>query len=173
MEYSSDLQVAHSTLLEISCRSSFVILTMFLDWLMIYIKYNVNQILPILTNVANLVSVNGSCLGGGGAGGRVAIYYRNDKFTGTILSYGGLGYECGGAGTVLTKDTVANTTKLVVDNNNRCLPIEPNVDWNTLSDVNRGQNSFLTWLFDQDNTGHSHQFEVSVWSYEETKIKHK
>ena len=105
--------------------------------------------------------MNDSCLGGGGAGGRVAIYYRTDKFTGTILSYGGLGYECGGAGTVLTKDTVANSTKLVVDNNNICLPIEPNVDWNTLSDFNRGQNSFLTWLYDQDNTGHKHEFEVS------------
>ena len=132
-----------------------------MDWLIIYIKNNVNRFLPILTNVANPVSVNDSCLGGGGAGGRAAIYYRTDKFTGTILSYGGLGYECGGAGTVLTKDTVANTTKLVVDNNNRCLPIEPNVDWNTLSDVNRGQNSFLTWLFDQDYTGHTHEFEVS------------
>ena len=114
-----------------------------------------------LANVVNPASANDSCLGGGGAGGRVAIHYTADEFTGTILSYGGLGYECGGAGTVLRKDSAANTTKLSVDNNNRCVPIEPSVDWDTLSDANRGQNSFLTWLYDQDNTGHTHEFEVS------------
>ena len=60
-----------------------------------------------------------------------------------------------------------------MDNNNRCVPIEPSVDWDTLSDANRGQNSFLTWLYDQDNTGHTHEFEVSGLMnrlYEEERV---
>ena len=62
---------------------------------------------------------------------------------------------------MLRKDTGVNTVKMLVDNNNICSPLEPRVEWDTLSDTNRGQNSFLTWLYDRDNTGHSHVFEVS------------
>lgn len=102
----------------------------------------------------------GTCQGGGGAGGRVAIDYTADEYTGTILAYGGKGYECGGAGTVLRKDITNNTVKMLVDNNNICTPKNPRVDWESLSDTNRGQNSFLTWLYDQDETGHVFEFEV-------------
>ena len=90
----------------------------------------------------------------------MAIHYTADEYTGTISSHGGAGYECGGAGTVLRKDTGANTVKLLVDNGNICSPVEPEVDWDSLSDTNRGQNSFLTWLYDQEGS-HSHEFEVS------------
>ena len=116
---------------------------------------------PNCTNSSNPFTPDDNCLGGGGAGGRVAIHYTADEFTGIILSHGGSGYECGGAGTVLRKDTAANTTKLLVDNGDICTPVQPEVSWDTLSDMNRGQNSFLTWLYDQDNTGHAHVFEVS------------
>ena len=61
---------------------------------------------------------------------------------------------------MLRKDTGANTVKLLVDNGNICSPVEPEVDWDSLSDTNRGQNSFLTWLYDQEGS-HSHEFEVS------------
>ena len=100
------------------------------------------------------------CFGGGGAGGRVAIHYTADEYTGTILSHGGAGLECGGAGTVLRKDTGANTVKLLVDNGDICSPLDAEVGWSSLSDTNRGQNSFLTWLYDQEGS-HTHEFEVS------------
>ena len=115
-----------------------------------------------MDNPDSCVNSSSDCLGGGGAGGRVAIDYTSDHFTGTISSHGGAGYECGGAGTVLRTDTGANTTKLFVDNNNVCEPLESEVDWDTLSDSNRGKNSFLTWLYDQDGTEHAHVFEVSL-----------
>lgn len=48
-----------------------------------------------------------NCPGGGGGGGRVAIYYEDNLFTGSIFSHGGRGgYECGGAGTVLQRNLV-------------------------------------------------------------------
>ena len=112
------------------------------------------------------VQTGSTCRGGGGAGGRVAIDYTTDddykqyEYTGTIYSHGGKGYECGGAGTVIQKDTTTSKVKLIVDNNNICTPKDPRVDWDILSDTNRGQNSFFTWLFDQDDTEHTHVFEV-------------
>lgn len=55
--------------------------------------------------VVNPGSTN--CPGGGGGGGRVAIYYEDNLFTGSIFSHGGRGgYECGGAGTVLHRNLV-------------------------------------------------------------------
>ena len=110
----------------------------------------------------NPITPKTDCQGGGGAGGRVAIDYTTDHFTGTILSYGGRGYECGGAGTVLRKDTGSNAVRLVVDNNNICTPLNPRIEWDYLGDTNRGKNSFHTWLFDQDGSSHFHQFEVSI-----------
>lgn len=57
--------------------------------------------------VVNPGSTN--CPGGGGGGGRVAIYYEDNLFTGSIFSHGGRGgYECGGAGTVLQRNLVTN-----------------------------------------------------------------
>ena len=108
------------------------------------------------------VPTGGNCRGGGGAGGRVAIDYTADEYTGTILSHGGKGYECGGAGTVIRKDKTTDKVKLLVDNNNICTPKDPRVDWAILSDTNRGQNPFFTWLYDQDETGHTHVFEVKL-----------
>ena len=111
--------------------------------------------------VTNPIPPDTNCQGGGGSGGRVAIYYTKDEYTGTILAYGGKGFECGGAGTIIKKDTDLDKVYLEVDNNNVCVPKGPSVSWNTQSDTNRGQTSFLTWLYDQDGTNHSHVFEVS------------
>ncbi|XP_053376792.1 adhesin BmaC autotransporter-like [Mercenaria mercenaria] len=98
------------------------------------------------------------CLGGGGAGGRVALHRAVDTFSGAILAHGGTGYECGGAGTVLRMNTTDNTKKLTVDNENVCTPQDSRVDWTQLSDTHRGQLSFHTWLFDDPNS-HDHVFE--------------
>ena len=62
---------------------------------------------------------------------------------------------------MLRKDTRANKVKMIVDNNNICTPLETRVEWESLSDANRGRNSFLTWLYDRDSTEHSHILEVS------------
>ena len=102
-----------------------------------------------------------ACQGGGGAGGRVAVDYRQDHFTGTILSHGGSGYECGGAGTILRRDTLTDKVKLIVDNKNRCDPLASRVEWDSLNENNRGKNTARTWLYDRDTTNHTHIFEAS------------
>jgi uncharacterized protein DUF11 len=57
---------------------------------------------------------------GGGAGGRIAIYYTDDTgFAGDITAYGGSGYEAGAAGTVFTKSSNQTYGDLVVDNNDQ------------------------------------------------------
>lgn len=101
------------------------------------------------------------CQGGGGAGGRVALHYSASTFTGDINAYGGAGHECGGAGTVLKRDTNSDTKKLSVDNKNICEPLNSRVDWSALSATHRGQMSFHTWLFDEPGS-HVHVFEVGV-----------
>lgn len=53
---------------------------------------------------------------GGGAGGRLAVYYTSSEFTGQFQAYGGPSFTgYGGAGTVYV-DT-GSKTKLIVDNN--------------------------------------------------------
>ena len=75
--------------------------------------------ITILTNQmagTGLIDVHGgavmgtaTCGGGGGGGGRVAIHSAAYTFTGTIRSHGGAGgNECGGAGTVLLRDTTTD-----------------------------------------------------------------
>ena len=60
---------------------------------------------------------------GSGAGGRVAIYHKNElvhqPFRGQLEAYGGdatSGGEPGAAGTIYLKNTVTNHTPLRVDN---------------------------------------------------------
>ena len=58
--------------------------------------------------------------GGGGAGGRVAVYHTDQNhFAGQYLVHGGKGYaQRGGAGTMFREDTFSPTVhrELVVDN---------------------------------------------------------
>jgi hypothetical protein len=53
---------------------------------------------------------------GGGGGGRIAIEYEDDTFTGTITAIGGVGYRYGGAGTIYTKADDAAQGDLLIDN---------------------------------------------------------
>lgn len=99
------------------------------------------------------------CEGGGGAGGRVSLHFKEDMFSGRIKAHGGSGHECGGAGTVLRYNMDNSTNKLTVDNENACTPINSRVEWSQLTATHRGQLSFYTWLFD-DTTSHEHTFEV-------------
>lgn len=100
-------------------------------------------------------------MGGGGAGGRVAIHYSTSTYTGQIIAHGGSGHECGGAGTVLKLDTDDNSKRLSVDNNNMCTPLDTRIDWSALTATHRGQMSFHTWLFDEQGS-HSHIFAVHL-----------
>lgn len=104
---------------------------------------------------------NNSCHGGGGAGGRVTIYSGEYHYSGKVTAYGGSGYECGGAGTVLNIDTNNRTKKLTVDNANMCAPLSSTIDWSKLTEQHRGQLSFYTWLFDR-TTSHEHVFDVCI-----------
>lgn len=108
-----------------------------------------------------------TCLGGGGAGGRIAVHYTNYTYSGTKDAYGGSGHECGGAGTVLFKDLSDNSNSLLVDNNHVCSPLKPNINFNELSDIGRKEYSFHTWVFDHSdcdhNVGCSHSFkEITI-----------
>jgi hypothetical protein len=64
--------------------------------------------------------------GGGGGGGRIALYYDNYTYTGSLLYNGGYGGnqggyngEDGGSGTLYLKDNGDTYATLTLDNNNR------------------------------------------------------
>jgi hypothetical protein len=58
---------------------------------------------------------SGTSSTGGGAGGRVAVYYTSSEYTGEFTAYGGQSSgDYGGAGTVYV-DT-GSKTKIIVDN---------------------------------------------------------
>ena len=67
-------------------------------------------------------------IGGGGAGGRIAIYTESaNRFSGTIQTYGGASdVEAGGPGTIYHSDTTPNGIErsLIIDNNKRH-PLSP------------------------------------------------
>ena len=54
--------------------------------------------------------------GGGGAGGRIAIYYDADTFSGTMAARGAWGYGRGGAGTIFTKSSSQAGGDLLLEN---------------------------------------------------------
>ncbi len=62
-------------------------------------------------------------LSGYGGGGRIAIYYTEKKYTGTITSSCGDGTtdssQYGGAGTIYLEDTQSDYTELIIDNNGK------------------------------------------------------
>ena len=79
--------------------------------------------------------------------------------TGSVTAYGGRsGVECGGAGTILYKDTTNDTNYLIADNDNRCEPLNSRIDFASLDDLNRGADSSRTYIFDVDGS-HNHRFE--------------
>ncbi|MDB6121365.1 MAG: hypothetical protein JWQ71_358 [Pedosphaera sp.] len=72
---------------------------------------------------AGLISANGGFgadAGGSGAGGRIAIYYTSNNFTGVTRAWGaGSGSRVGGAGTIYTKKSNQNLGQVVVSNGGR------------------------------------------------------
>jgi hypothetical protein len=115
----------------------------------------------------NSAGAQAKCHGGGGGAGRIAIHHETGKqlFSGKITAYGGLSEsECGGAGTILYKDKTASTNTLVVDNNNRCWPMNARIDFSKLDDINRGKDSAKTYIFDVDASTHDHVFEEIILS---------
>lgn len=67
--------------------------------------------------------------GGGGAGGRIAVYYKEGHFDGQLEAAGGYGYrEYGAAGTVFVEvgrnATYRGQRTLKVDNLNKAFKIE-------------------------------------------------
>ena len=71
-------------------------------------------------NGSGLISSNGGvgeASGGGGAGGRIAIYYENLSFEpDNITARGGVGWNSGGAGTIFIKQLSKGTGDLIIDN---------------------------------------------------------
>lgn len=53
---------------------------------------------------------------GGGGGGRIALYFADNQFMGSITARGGGGSQKGGAGTVYTKRTADAVGEMIVDN---------------------------------------------------------
>jgi len=56
--------------------------------------------------------------GGGGAGGRIVVYYQTSDFSGEITTFGGLGIQSGGAGTIFVKSSTQEYGDLIINNNN-------------------------------------------------------
>ena len=109
------------------------------------------------------VTVGGEekCPGGGGAGGRVAIHHAEDQnlFTGTVTAFGGhSNHECGGAGTVLFKDTTNDLNSLFIDNENRCTPLSNRINFADLDDLHKGEDSYRTYISDTSDSEHEHSF---------------
>jgi hypothetical protein len=69
---------------------------------------------------AGTVSANGGGgelrLGGGAGGGRVAIYYSTNQFSGSVAAHGGFGATNGGAGTIYWQGPANTAPQVVVDN---------------------------------------------------------
>lgn len=115
----------------------------------------------ISANGGSSSGVTHQCPGGGGGGGRVVINHSWgwNTFTGRVRSVGGASkMECGGAGTVLYKDTTNGTYSLVVNNDFKCTPLRKRIDYSKLADDSRGTDSCRTYLFDPSATTHSHTF---------------
>ena len=63
---------------------------------------------------------DGNGNGGGGSGGRIAVYFYNSAFTGTVTAMGGRSsFEAGAAGTIYRVDVKRNLKYLLVSNGNR------------------------------------------------------
>jgi len=56
-------------------------------------------------------------VGAGGGGGRIAIYYDVNNFTGSLQTYGGRGRGNGGPGTIYLKSSAQENGDLIIDNN--------------------------------------------------------
>lgn len=84
--------------------------------------------LGLISVIGGSVPLTGTeCFGGGGSGGRVAIHFESDTYTGELYANGGASsLECGGAGTVIYHDTDDSNYKLVVDNKDTCTPLSGN-----------------------------------------------
>ena len=99
-------------------------------------------------------------IGGGGAGGRIAIYTKSaNRFSGTIQTYGGASdVETGGSGTIYHSDITQNGIErsLVIDNNNRH-PLSPRPP-NDLS-----QDSSRAYIITDDSS-------ITEYTFEKLKI---
>ncbi len=54
--------------------------------------------------------------GGGGAGGRIAVYFTDNNFAGTLCARGNAGMTWGGAGTVYTKAATQTVGDVLIEN---------------------------------------------------------
>ncbi|MGE3310311.1 MAG: caspase family protein [Limisphaerales bacterium] len=54
--------------------------------------------------------------GGGGSGGRIALYHSGSTFSGSITAFGGGGHQRGGAGTLFLKAATESTGQIIVHN---------------------------------------------------------
>ena len=67
--------------------------------------------------VINASGGDGNGNGGGGSGGRIAVYFYNSAFTGTVTAMGGRSsFEAGAAGTIYRKDFKRNLNYLLLAN---------------------------------------------------------
>jgi len=73
----------------------------------------------ILVNGGNSGNNDSVYSGGGGAGGIIAVYYQTSDFSGEITTFGGLGIQSGGAGTIFLKSANQEHGDLIIDNNNQ------------------------------------------------------
>ena len=70
------------------------------------------------------VQIGSGSIGGGGSGGRIALYFTDNTFTGLFTAYGGSSsYEPGAAGTVYQESKVMTPRfrSLMVDNNGQTI----------------------------------------------------
>ncbi|MEA3506808.1 MAG: hypothetical protein U9R36_04900, partial [Elusimicrobiota bacterium] len=84
-----------------------------------------------ITGAGDITAVGGdTSVGGAGGGGRIALYYTTNSFTGQVSANGGNGYSNreGGAGTIFLKDGATGSSKLLIDNAGRNGQTTPLVD---------------------------------------------
>jgi hypothetical protein len=82
--------------------------------------------------------------GGGGSGGRIAIYYHHvSNFTGNITAMGGEGYYTGGPGTIYVYNTSSSTSLLQIKN------MDPPAN---ISDIPSLSSSFgqIAWIVEEN-----------------------
>ena len=110
--------------------------------------------------------------GGGGAGGRIAMYFqKNDTFSEfRYLANGGLpgkentDAEVGGPGTIYLYHMIEDHRTLIIDNNGAPNPLEKYVNWNDLT-----QDGGRAWILPQSGV---HDFATGqyIFKFEEIQI---
>jgi len=161
VECSSLLSMAHLLLMVYSVLMELMVPTTLIETLVAVDRGGSIYLITDTLSGSGEISVEGgigklfsSSRAGGGGGGRIAVYYEEYMYTGTILTIGGYGFDnnanasYGGAGTVYLKSSASTYGDLIVangDNPGVWSPLEePTYDFASIEIADEGHLKVLS-----------------------------